>query len=693
MCGIFGLFLNSQSGIPFETIRGTTDRLFQLSESRGKEAAGIAISIDRKVYVKKQPLRASRFIKTTEYDGLFKEVRQHFHKTKENTTALALIGHTRLATNGAFSNNQNNQPVVTKKIIGVHNGIIVNDESLWESFPSLKRRYAVDTEILLRLLGRFYEKTKSLKESIASVFDLIEGSASIALFFRATNQAVLATNTGSLYVAKQEGKICLFASEEYILKEAMKDKSLHLEKVKVTSLESGNALLIDLERYSMEPFKMAVKQQLPKSLEEYKKAGIQVKVAVNTRFWSAFEELQEQKAKTITKVFRCTRCLLPETMPLIEFDEEGICNYCHAYQKLKVKGEEALRNILCGKHKHQKQHNCILAFSGGRDSAYALHHLKKVMGLNPIAYTYDWGMVTDLARRNQARLVGKLGVEHIIVSADIKKKRGNIRKNVKAWLKQPDLGMVPLFMAGDKQAEYYAMKLREKTGLGTVVYARGNQLENEEFKWGYCGVKNGSPKGVIHNLSWLGKLKLAGYYAKQFITNPAYFNSSLIDSAFAYYATYIMPTAFIYLWHYIEWDEATILTTLRNEYAWETAKDTVATWRTDDASVPFYNYIYYTVQGFTENDTLRSNQIREGKLTREDALQVVIQENKPRTESLKWYFEHIGIDAKRAIETIEAIPKRYEMINNAAIGQTPEPSVIPLPQLSPLLERKVFKIG
>ena len=50
------------------------------------------------------------------------------------------------------------------------------------------------------------------------------------------------------------------------------------------------------------------------------------------------------------------------------------------------------------------------------------------MGLNPIAYTYDWGMVTDIARRNQARLVGKLGVEHIIVSADITLKRNNIRK-------------------------------------------------------------------------------------------------------------------------------------------------------------------------------------------------------------------------------------------------------------------------
>ena len=71
--------------------------------------------------------------------------------------------------------------------------------------------------------------------------------------------------------------------------------------------------------------------------------------------------------------------------------------------------------------------------------------------MNPVAYTYDWGMVTDLARRNQARLCSQLGVEHIWVSADIKQKRRNVRKNVEAWLKRPELGMVPLFMAGDKQ--------------------------------------------------------------------------------------------------------------------------------------------------------------------------------------------------------------------------------------------------
>ena len=70
--------------------------------------------------------------------------------------------------------------------------------------------------------------------------------------------------------------------------------------------------------------------------------------------------------------------------------------------------------------------------------------------LKPVAYTYDWGMVTDLARRNISRMCAELGVENIIVADDIEKKRRNIKKNLTAWLKSPHLGMVSILTAGDK---------------------------------------------------------------------------------------------------------------------------------------------------------------------------------------------------------------------------------------------------
>ena len=59
-------------------------------------------------------------------------------------------------------------------------------------------------------------------------------------------------------------------------------------------------------------------------------------------------------------------------------------------------------------------------------------------------------MVTDLGRRNISRMCAELGVENIIVAADIEKKRRNITMNLKAWLTSPHLGMISILTAGDK---------------------------------------------------------------------------------------------------------------------------------------------------------------------------------------------------------------------------------------------------
>ena len=268
-------------------------------------------------------------------------------------------------------------------------------------------------------------------------------------------------------------------------------------------------------------------------------------------------------------------------------------------------------------------------------------------------------MVTDIARRNEARMVGKLGVEHIIVSADITKKRNHIRNHIQAWMKKPDLGMVPIFMEGDKQCEYYADDLAKKLGVKLIFFCRGNEFENEEFKWGHCGIRNATPQGVIHNLSLNGKIKIAAYYASNYLTNPAYINSSIFDTAFAYFSTYVQKHNYVYLWHYIPWNERRIVSTLKNEYGWETEGKAKQTWRTDDGTSAFYNYIYYTGQGFTENDTFRSNQIREGIITRQEALEFVNEENKPRHRALKWYFDRVGFNGDEVLTVVDNMSRLY----------------------------------
>ena len=85
--------------------------------------------------------------------------------------------------------------------------------------------------------------------------------------------------------------------------------------------------------------------------------------------------------------------------------------------------------------------------------------------------------------------------------------------------------------------------------------------------------------------------------------------------------------------------------------------DTDSTWRIGDGTASFYNYIYTLVAGFSENDTFRSNQIREGMIDRETALKLVYEENRPRYNSLKWYIEILGLDFSDIIRQINKIER------------------------------------
>ena len=137
-------------------------------------------------------------------------------------------------------------------------------------------------------------------------------------------------------------------------------------------------------------------------------------------------------------------------------------------------------------------------------------------------------------------------------------------------------------------------------------------------------------------------------------------NSSLLDSAKAFATYYITPHSYFNLFDYLPWEEDTIEKTLISEYDWELSPDTTTTWRIGDGTASFYNYIYYTVAGFSEFDTFRSNQIREGMMDRETALAKVNIENRPRFESMKWYLDTIGLDFEDTIKIINKIPKLYK---------------------------------
>ena len=142
--------------------------------------------------------------------------------------------------------------------------------------------------------------------------------------------------------------------------------------------------------------------------------------------------------------------------------------------------------------------------------------------------------------------------------------------------------------------------------------------------------------------------------------SPGYFNTSIWDTLSGeYYRSFAKKEDYYHVFDYWKWDENIVNDTLLNKYDWETAVDTKTTWRIGDGTAAFYNYIYYTVAGFTEHDTFRSNQIREGHLARTDALELAKEENQPRYQNIRWYLDAVGLEFPDVIKSINNIPKHF----------------------------------
>ena len=417
---------------------------------------------------------------------------------------------------------------------------------------------------------------------------------------------ILATNNGSIYYSYNEiEKTIICASEYFILKKVIEKNKLGniFNEKNIIKIEPLKAVSINYNEFSVSEINLArnetfsneqknvKKLKIKEIFEDLEQKNLYINKSLEHSSFSIpaeFKENFQRNKESINKLKRCSACLLPETFPFIEYDESGICNYCKNYIKVESKGINEFEKLVSEYHRKDGKPECIIPFSGGRDSSYSLHYVKKILGMKPIAYSYDWGMLTDLARRNQARMCGKLGVEHILISADIRRKRENIRKNVIAWLKRPNLGTVPLFMAGDKQYFYFSNLLMNQNNIGLSILGE-NMLETTNFKSGFCGIKPVYKKDSTMTLSLQGKIKMLMFYGKEYLLNPSYINKSLYDTLDSFKSYYIIKHNTINLFNYVKWDETVINKTLIGEYDWETDPGTTTTWRIGDGTAAFYN--------------------------------------------------------------------------------------------------------
>jgi len=670
MCGIYGVILPEGHQQQPGFCKKAVTELAHASERRGRDSAGLSIRDTEQGHflVLKGDVRVRELLRESRVQ---KALDVAATQSKGGRPAQ-VIGHARLVTNGSQLLPGNNQPVIRDDLMVIHNGIIANIEEAWKAHPDLQPDNQIDTEIIPAVLRKGLDSGLDPAEALRAALADLVGTWSLAIAFADRDLLLLTSNNGSLYRCALPDGGFLFGSERHILETVL--SGLHVsapiewvgvDRIVAIDTRKGTVGVFDAETSPSTSFVWpeAASSSWPIDLQVIDNTDSRHELILDPASFQRTEEsdladMLVYDLDRMRSLKRCSKCILPETFPFIRFDDEGVCNYCHSYElKNQVKPIDELR-ALVEPYRRKGEPDVIIPFSGGRDSTYSLHLVKEELGLNPIAFTYDWGMVTDLARRNIARVCGKLGVENIIVAADVRWKRNNIRKNLETWLKRPHLGMIPLLMAGDKYFFYYCDQVKKQTGIDLNIWGI-NFLENTDFKTGFAGLPPDTDKDAPYALSILNQLRLFGFVGKQVVTNPGYLNGSVWDSLGSFAVRYLAKkTDYYHLFDYWQWDEDDVNSVLR-DYEWEIAVDTESTWRIGDGTASFYNYVYATVAGFTEFDTFRSNQIREGMMDRDTAIALVEKENSPRFETLRWYLQITGVDFKHAISTVNEIPRLF----------------------------------
>ncbi len=123
----------------------------------------------------------------------------------------------------------------------------------------------------------------------------------------------------------------------------------------------------------------------------------------------------------------CSRCVSDTTIPDIQFDERGICNFCHIHDSLDKqfsldgKGKQKLDQIVkkIQRDGQAQNYDCIVGISGGTDSTFCLY-MAKQLGLRPLAVHFDNGWNSEVAVSNIKNAVKKLDVDLKWVTVDFR---------------------------------------------------------------------------------------------------------------------------------------------------------------------------------------------------------------------------------------------------------------------------------
>ena len=239
MCGLAGILLQptERPEADWQEIRRLFTATLIANEQRGRDAAGVAvIQRDGTHHLLKRPGPASELVLTRPYQEILAAV---------DADTTCLLGHARLPTKGSPQNNANNHPLLVGHTLGIHNGVICNDDELFAAY-SLPRQAEVDSEILFRLLdsvppfahdGRYLMQLRERLIPVEGVF------ATLSVDLRRPTGLIVLKQNCPLCVHYEPQLQAFFFSSRYIFLRQAFGRSVVTE-----ALENQHAFYFDAER-------------------------------------------------------------------------------------------------------------------------------------------------------------------------------------------------------------------------------------------------------------------------------------------------------------------------------------------------------------------------------------------------------------------------------------------------------------
>ena len=225
MCALFG-FLNYGKKVSWKTMQKLVQALANASEVRGNHASGIAYNNDERMRIYKRPKPAHKL---------------HFHIPHGT---VAVMGHTRLTTQGDQKHNQNNHPFPGQAGTGfalAHNGVLYNDMLLREDRHLPETSIETDSYIAVQLIEEQQELTF---ESLRYMAEAVRGSFTFTVLDEKNNLYFVKGDSPLYLIHIPSLGLYLYTSTREIMTAALKHLHLRLPQHEVIEITEGDLLRI-----------------------------------------------------------------------------------------------------------------------------------------------------------------------------------------------------------------------------------------------------------------------------------------------------------------------------------------------------------------------------------------------------------------------------------------------------------------